>query len=80
MYICSIILATDINQAVTEGAKMLNAHPREGSASILILLTDGDPTSGYNKTHKHSSSVSSKSISWKFDCHWVDCSPLLSAS
>ena len=32
---------------------MLNAHPREGSASILILLTDGDPTSGYNKTHMH---------------------------
>uniref|UniRef100_A0A8C9ZV99 VWFA domain-containing protein n=2 Tax=Sander lucioperca TaxID=283035 RepID=A0A8C9ZV99_SANLU len=25
---------------------MLNAHPREGSASIVILLTDGDPTSG----------------------------------
>ncbi|XP_037535781.1 inter-alpha-trypsin inhibitor heavy chain H3b [Nematolebias whitei] len=38
--------ATDINEAVLEGARMLNAHPREGSASILILLTDGDPTSG----------------------------------
>ncbi|XP_059185661.1 inter-alpha-trypsin inhibitor heavy chain H3-like isoform X2 [Centropristis striata] len=38
--------ATDINRAVLEGARMLNAHPREGSASILILLTDGDPTSG----------------------------------
>uniref|UniRef100_A0A3Q2ZLM2 Inter-alpha-trypsin inhibitor heavy chain H3-like n=1 Tax=Kryptolebias marmoratus TaxID=37003 RepID=A0A3Q2ZLM2_KRYMA len=38
--------ATDINAAVLEGARMLNAHPREGSASILILLTDGDPTSG----------------------------------
>uniref|UniRef100_A0AAQ6AMS2 Inter-alpha-trypsin inhibitor heavy chain H3-like n=1 Tax=Amphiprion ocellaris TaxID=80972 RepID=A0AAQ6AMS2_AMPOC len=38
--------ATDINQAVLKGASMLNAHPREGSASILILLTDGDPTSG----------------------------------
>nr|XP_033483127.1 inter-alpha-trypsin inhibitor heavy chain H3-like isoform X1 [Epinephelus lanceolatus] len=37
---------TDINKAVLEGARMLNAHPREGSASILILLTDGDPTSG----------------------------------
>ncbi|XP_008284537.1 inter-alpha-trypsin inhibitor heavy chain H3-like [Stegastes partitus] len=38
--------ATDINQAVLKGASMLNAHPREGSASILILLTDGDPTTG----------------------------------
>ncbi|XP_031143355.1 inter-alpha-trypsin inhibitor heavy chain H3-like isoform X2 [Sander lucioperca] len=38
--------ATDINAAVLEGARMLNAHPREGSASIVILLTDGDPTSG----------------------------------
>ncbi|XP_070759213.1 inter-alpha-trypsin inhibitor heavy chain H3-like [Enoplosus armatus] len=38
--------ATDINGAVLEGASMLNAHPREGSASILILLTDGDPTTG----------------------------------
>ncbi|XP_042363555.1 inter-alpha-trypsin inhibitor heavy chain H3-like [Plectropomus leopardus] len=38
--------ATDINKAVLAGAHMLNAHPREGSASILILLTDGDPTSG----------------------------------
>ncbi|XP_047202332.1 inter-alpha-trypsin inhibitor heavy chain H3-like [Girardinichthys multiradiatus] len=38
--------ATDINAAVLEGARMLNAHPRQGSASILILLTDGDPTSG----------------------------------
>uniref|UniRef100_A0A1A8UU74 Inter-alpha-trypsin inhibitor heavy chain family, member 4 n=1 Tax=Nothobranchius furzeri TaxID=105023 RepID=A0A1A8UU74_NOTFU len=37
---------TNINDAVLEGAHMLNAHPREGSASILILLTDGDPTSG----------------------------------
>ncbi|XP_078139814.1 inter-alpha-trypsin inhibitor heavy chain H3 isoform X2 [Centroberyx gerrardi] len=38
--------ATDINGAVLEGAHMLNQHPREGSASLLILLTDGDPTSG----------------------------------
>lgn len=43
----SLIPATDINAAVLKGAAMLNAHPREGSASILILLTDGDPTSGY---------------------------------
>lgn len=47
-----LILATDINEAVLEGAKMLNVHPRQGSASILILLTDGDPTTGYNK-HTH---------------------------
>ncbi|KAM8917199.1 inter-alpha-trypsin inhibitor heavy chain H3 isoform 3-T3 [Spinachia spinachia] len=38
--------ATDISKAVLEGAHMLNAHPRAGSASLLILLTDGDPTSG----------------------------------
>ncbi|XP_037345850.2 inter-alpha-trypsin inhibitor heavy chain H4-like isoform X3 [Pungitius pungitius] len=38
--------ATDISAAVLEGARMLNAHPREGSASLLILLTDGDPTAG----------------------------------
>ncbi|XP_076012866.1 inter-alpha-trypsin inhibitor heavy chain H3-like [Genypterus blacodes] len=38
--------ATDINAAVLEGARMLNIHPREGAASILILLTDGDPTTG----------------------------------
>ncbi|XP_040891037.1 inter-alpha-trypsin inhibitor heavy chain H3 isoform X6 [Toxotes jaculatrix] len=38
--------ATDINSAVLEGARMLNANPRETSASILILLTDGDPTTG----------------------------------
>uniref|UniRef100_A0A3P9II11 Inter-alpha-trypsin inhibitor heavy chain 3 n=1 Tax=Oryzias latipes TaxID=8090 RepID=A0A3P9II11_ORYLA len=37
--------ATDINAALLEGAKMLTKYPREGSASILILLTDGDPTS-----------------------------------
>ncbi|CAG06890.1 unnamed protein product [Tetraodon nigroviridis] len=38
--------ATNINAAVLKGSSMLNAHPREGSASILILLTDGDPTTG----------------------------------
>ncbi|CAL8356958.1 unnamed protein product [Gadus morhua 'NCC'] len=37
---------TDINSALLEGAKMLNQNPRDGSASILILLTDGDPTTG----------------------------------
>ncbi|XP_039529771.1 inter-alpha-trypsin inhibitor heavy chain H3-like isoform X1 [Pimephales promelas] len=38
--------ATDINAAVLAGVDMINRHPREGTASILILLTDGDPTSG----------------------------------
>ncbi|XP_030632203.1 inter-alpha-trypsin inhibitor heavy chain H3 isoform X3 [Chanos chanos] len=38
--------STDINAAVLEGVEMINRHPREGSASILILLTDGDPTAG----------------------------------
>uniref|UniRef100_A0A673HPK5 Inter-alpha-trypsin inhibitor heavy chain H3-like n=1 Tax=Sinocyclocheilus rhinocerous TaxID=307959 RepID=A0A673HPK5_9TELE len=37
--------ATDINAAVLAGVDMINRHPREGAASILILLTDGDPTS-----------------------------------
>ena len=42
--------ATDINAALLEGVQMLNrfkeTHPQSGTASILILLTDGDPTSG----------------------------------
>ncbi|XP_043107895.1 inter-alpha-trypsin inhibitor heavy chain H3-like [Puntigrus tetrazona] len=38
--------ATDINAAVLAGVDMISRHPREGTASILILLTDGDPTSG----------------------------------
>ncbi|XP_077385541.1 inter-alpha-trypsin inhibitor heavy chain H4-like isoform X4 [Festucalex cinctus] len=37
---------TNINQALLDGSRMLNENPRKGSASILILLTDGDPTSG----------------------------------
>ncbi|RXN36812.1 inter-alpha-trypsin inhibitor heavy chain H3-like isoform X1 [Labeo rohita] len=37
---------TDINAAVLAGVEMISRHPREGTASILILLTDGDPTSG----------------------------------
>uniref|UniRef100_A0AAR2LTN8 Inter-alpha-trypsin inhibitor heavy chain 3 n=1 Tax=Pygocentrus nattereri TaxID=42514 RepID=A0AAR2LTN8_PYGNA len=37
--------ATDINAAVLKGVEMINKHPEERSASILILLTDGaDPT------------------------------------
>ncbi|XP_076603641.1 inter-alpha-trypsin inhibitor heavy chain H3-like [Chaetodon auriga] len=57
--------ATDINQAVLEGARMLNAHPREGSASILILLTDGDPTTGVTNLEKIQSNVR-KAIRDKF--------------
>ncbi|XP_049327475.1 uncharacterized protein LOC103044542 isoform X20 [Astyanax mexicanus] len=38
--------ATDINSAVLKGVEMLNKHQREGSASILILLTDGAPNEG----------------------------------
>ncbi|XP_044029501.1 inter-alpha-trypsin inhibitor heavy chain H3-like isoform X2 [Siniperca chuatsi] len=49
--------ATDINGAVLEGARMLNAHPREGSASILILLTDGDPTTGVTNLEMIQSNV-----------------------
>ena len=41
-----VIVVTDINSALLEGAKMLNQNPRDGSASILIPLTDGDPTTG----------------------------------
>uniref|UniRef100_A0A3B1JY48 Inter-alpha-trypsin inhibitor heavy chain 3 n=1 Tax=Astyanax mexicanus TaxID=7994 RepID=A0A3B1JY48_ASTMX len=37
---------TDINSAVLKGVEMLNKHQREGSASILILLTDGAPNTG----------------------------------
>ncbi|XP_029549178.1 inter-alpha-trypsin inhibitor heavy chain H3 [Salmo trutta] len=48
--------ATDINAAVLDGIAMLNRNPREGSASLLILLTDGDPTTGetnLEKIHKN---------------------------
>uniref|UniRef100_A0A8C2ZGG5 Inter-alpha-trypsin inhibitor heavy chain 3b, tandem duplicate 2 n=1 Tax=Cyclopterus lumpus TaxID=8103 RepID=A0A8C2ZGG5_CYCLU len=49
--------STDINKAVLEGVHMLNAHPREDSASILILLTDGDPTSGVTNLEQIQSNV-----------------------
>ncbi|KAK5602477.1 hypothetical protein CRENBAI_010958 [Crenichthys baileyi] len=49
--------ATNINAAVLEGARMLNSHPRQGSASILILLTDGDPTSGVTNLEAIQSNV-----------------------
>ncbi|KAF4093542.1 hypothetical protein AMELA_G00003060 [Ameiurus melas] len=42
--------ATDINAAVLKGVEMIKKYPRGGSASILILLTDGDPTSGETNT------------------------------
>uniref|UniRef100_A0A4W6EY02 Inter-alpha-trypsin inhibitor heavy chain 3b, tandem duplicate 1 n=1 Tax=Lates calcarifer TaxID=8187 RepID=A0A4W6EY02_LATCA len=57
--------ATDINKAVLEGAYMLNAHPREGSASILILLTDGDPTTGVTNLEAIHSNVR-QAIAGKF--------------
>nr|XP_046239625.1 inter-alpha-trypsin inhibitor heavy chain H3-like isoform X3 [Scatophagus argus] len=57
--------ATDINEAVLEGARMLNAHPREGSASILILLTDGDPTTGVTNLEAIQSNVR-QAIAGKF--------------
>ncbi|XP_034075187.1 inter-alpha-trypsin inhibitor heavy chain H3-like isoform X4 [Gymnodraco acuticeps] len=49
--------STNINSAVLEGASMLNAHPREDSASILILLTDGDPTTGVTNLEEIQSNV-----------------------
>ncbi|XP_039908049.1 inter-alpha-trypsin inhibitor heavy chain H3-like [Simochromis diagramma] len=57
--------STDINEAVLQGARMLNAHNREGSASILILLTDGDPTSGVTNLEKIQSNVR-QAIAGKF--------------
>ncbi|XP_041638863.1 inter-alpha-trypsin inhibitor heavy chain H3-like isoform X2 [Cheilinus undulatus] len=57
--------ATDINRAVLEGTSMLNRHPREGSASILILLTDGDPTSGVTNLEAIQSNVR-EAINGKF--------------
>uniref|UniRef100_A0A672Y407 Inter-alpha-trypsin inhibitor heavy chain 3 n=1 Tax=Sphaeramia orbicularis TaxID=375764 RepID=A0A672Y407_9TELE len=57
--------STDINIAVLEGVRMLNEHPREGSASILILLTDGDPTSGETNLERIQSNVK-KAIASKF--------------
>uniref|UniRef100_A0A3B4FW71 Inter-alpha-trypsin inhibitor heavy chain 3 n=1 Tax=Pundamilia nyererei TaxID=303518 RepID=A0A3B4FW71_9CICH len=56
---------TNINKAVLQGARMLNAHNREGSASILILLTDGDPTSGVTNLEKIQSNVR-QAIAGKF--------------
>ncbi|KAG7319319.1 hypothetical protein KOW79_017793 [Hemibagrus wyckioides] len=48
---------TNINQAVLNGVEMIKSHPRQGSASILILLTDGDPTSGETNTERIQANV-----------------------
>ncbi|XP_052424344.1 inter-alpha-trypsin inhibitor heavy chain H3 [Carassius gibelio] len=57
--------ATDINAAVLAGVDMINRHPREGTASILILLTDGDPTTGETNKEKIMSNVK-EAIGTKF--------------
>nr|XP_055039525.1 inter-alpha-trypsin inhibitor heavy chain H3-like isoform X1 [Misgurnus anguillicaudatus] len=57
--------ATDINAAVLEGVNMFKRQPQAGSASILILLTDGDPTSGETDTERIMSNVR-KAIESKF--------------
>ncbi|XP_073732391.1 inter-alpha-trypsin inhibitor heavy chain H3 isoform X2 [Misgurnus anguillicaudatus] len=57
--------ATDINAAVLEGVNMFKRQPQAGSASILILLTDGDPTSGETNTERIMSNVR-KAIGSKF--------------
>ncbi|XP_048029069.1 inter-alpha-trypsin inhibitor heavy chain H3-like [Megalobrama amblycephala] len=57
--------ATDINAAVLAGVDMINQHPREGTASILILLTDGDPTSGETNIERIMANVK-KAIGLKF--------------
>uniref|UniRef100_A0A3B5L695 Inter-alpha-trypsin inhibitor heavy chain 3 n=1 Tax=Xiphophorus couchianus TaxID=32473 RepID=A0A3B5L695_9TELE len=62
---CVFLSGTDINAAVLEGARILNEHPREGSASILILLTDGDPTSGVTNFDTIQSNVK-QAIAGKF--------------
>ncbi|XP_043107561.1 inter-alpha-trypsin inhibitor heavy chain H3-like [Puntigrus tetrazona] len=57
--------ATDINAAVLAGVDMISRHPREGTASILILLTDGDPTSGETNKEKIMANVK-EAIGTKF--------------
>ncbi|XP_076859132.1 inter-alpha-trypsin inhibitor heavy chain H3-like isoform X4 [Brachyhypopomus gauderio] len=57
--------ATDINAAVLKGVELINSHPREGTASILILLTDGDPTSGETNIERIQANVKS-AIKGKF--------------
>ncbi|XP_066528819.1 inter-alpha-trypsin inhibitor heavy chain H3-like isoform X2 [Hoplias malabaricus] len=57
--------STDINAAVLKGVQMIKRHPRKGSASILILLTDGDPTSGETNIERIQTNVK-KAIGGKF--------------
>ncbi|XP_077060064.1 inter-alpha-trypsin inhibitor heavy chain H3b [Siphateles boraxobius] len=57
--------STDINAAVLKAVDMINTDPQEGSASILILLTDGDPTSGETNPVKIQENVK-KAIRGKF--------------
>ncbi|XP_072521674.1 inter-alpha-trypsin inhibitor heavy chain H3-like isoform X5 [Salminus brasiliensis] len=57
--------ATDINSAVLKGVEMINRHPREGSASILILLTDGAPNSGVSNPERIQANVK-EAIGGKF--------------
>ncbi|XP_064154402.1 inter-alpha-trypsin inhibitor heavy chain H4-like isoform X2 [Anguilla rostrata] len=53
--------STDINEAVLKGVQMLSifdeSHPQEESTSILILLTDGDPTSGVTNLNEIQNNV-----------------------
>ncbi|MCI4389936.1 hypothetical protein PGIGA_G00116810 [Pangasianodon gigas] len=56
---------TNINEAVLKGVEMIKSHPRLGSASILILLTDGDPTSGETNTERIQENIK-KAIGGKF--------------
>ncbi|KAF5893106.1 inter-alpha-trypsin inhibitor heavy chain H3-like isoform X1, partial [Clarias magur] len=56
---------TNINQAVLNGVEVIKSHPRHGSASILILLTDGDPTSGETNTGRIQENVK-EAIGGKF--------------
>uniref|UniRef100_A0A671L6P1 Inter-alpha-trypsin inhibitor heavy chain H4-like n=1 Tax=Sinocyclocheilus anshuiensis TaxID=1608454 RepID=A0A671L6P1_9TELE len=57
--------STDINDAVLKAVDMINKYPQEGSASILILLTDGDPTTGETNPLKIQENVK-KAIGEKF--------------
>uniref|UniRef100_A0A672QPU5 Inter-alpha-trypsin inhibitor heavy chain H3-like n=1 Tax=Sinocyclocheilus grahami TaxID=75366 RepID=A0A672QPU5_SINGR len=57
--------STDINDAVLKAVDMINKYPQEGSASILILLTDGDPTTGETNPLKIQENVR-KAIGEKF--------------
>ncbi|KAL7837072.1 hypothetical protein SRHO_G00267830 [Serrasalmus rhombeus] len=56
---------TNINAAVLKGVEMINTHQRKGSASILILLTDGNPTSGETNTVRIQANVK-EAIGGKF--------------